>query len=102
MTDKKLKVSNLAFTELSIQIATLDTKLTKILELLNKPEQEVVIAQDIRFTGALPGHAASFVGVIDYIDKPSHFDTREPEITELVNKAIAELSDNENFEESYK
>lgn len=38
MTDKKLKVSNAAYTELAIQIATLDMKLNKILELLNKPE----------------------------------------------------------------
>lgn len=38
MTDKKPKVNTLAYTELSIQIATLDMKLTKILELLNSPE----------------------------------------------------------------
>lgn len=38
MTDKT-KMSNLeSYTELSIQIATLDMKLTKILELLNAPE----------------------------------------------------------------
>ena len=42
MTDKKPKVNTLAYTELSIQIATLDMKLTKILELLNSPE---VVAQ---------------------------------------------------------
>lgn len=42
MTDKKLKVSNLAFTELSIKIATLDMKLNKVLELLNKPEVTIV------------------------------------------------------------
>lgn len=38
MTDKT-KMSNLeSYTELSIQIATLDMKLNKVLELLNKPE----------------------------------------------------------------
>lgn len=41
MTDKKPKVSTLAYTELSIQIATLDMKLNKILELLNVPEVEI-------------------------------------------------------------
>lgn len=102
MTDKKLKVSNAAYTELAIQIATLSMKVDKILELLNEPQEEYVITQDIRVTGALPGHGASFVGVIDYIDKSSHFDARDPEITRVVNKAIAELSDNENFEDSYK
>lgn len=40
MTDKT-KMSNLeSYVELSIQIATLDMKLNKILELLNKPEIE--------------------------------------------------------------
>ena len=40
MTDKT-KMSNLeSYTELSIQIATLDMKLDKILELLNTPEIE--------------------------------------------------------------
>ena len=38
MTDKKPKVNTLAYTELSIQIATLDMKLDAILKLLNKPE----------------------------------------------------------------
>lgn len=37
----KTKMSNLeSFQELSIQISCLDMKLTKILELLNKPAQE--------------------------------------------------------------
>lgn len=41
MTDKT-KMSNLeSYTELSIQIATLDMKLDKILELLNQPEYEI-------------------------------------------------------------
>jgi hypothetical protein len=36
----KSKMSNLeSYTELSIQIATLDLKLSKILELLNKPQR---------------------------------------------------------------
>lgn len=70
------------FTELSIKIATLDMKLNKVLELLNKPQEEVVINQ-------LVTH--------------QHFDARDPEITRVVNKAIAELqSDNEKFEENFK
>lgn len=44
MTDKKLKVSSSAYTELAIQIATLDMKLNKILELLNTPEIDYQIA----------------------------------------------------------
>lgn len=44
MTDKT-KMSNLeSYTELSIQIATLDMKLNKILELLNTPEIDYQIA----------------------------------------------------------
>ena len=38
MTDKKPKVNSLAYTELSIQISTLEMKIDKVLELLNKPE----------------------------------------------------------------
>lgn len=53
------------YTELSIQIATLDMKLDAILKLLNKPEQVITIDQDIRFVDGKPGHGASFVGVID-------------------------------------
>lgn len=100
MTNKITK--EFLFTELSIKIATLDMKINKVLELLNKPQEEYVINQDIRFTGATPGHGASFIGVLDYIDKSSHFDARNPEITELVNKAIAELSDNEKFDGEFK
>lgn len=47
MSDKKLKVSNTAYTELAIQIATLDMKLNKILELLNKPEVTIKPLKDI-------------------------------------------------------
>lgn len=53
MTDKKLKVSNLAFTELSIKIATLDMKINKVLELLNKPNDTVDIIGDVTVTGNL-------------------------------------------------
>lgn len=47
MTDKKLKVNSAAYTELSIQIATLDMKLNKILELLNKPEITIKSLKEI-------------------------------------------------------
>ena len=69
------------FTELSIKIATLDMKLNKVLELLNKPQEEYVINQLVNYES---------------------FDSRDPATTELVNKAIAELSDNETFEENFK
>lgn len=42
MTDKKLKVSNAAYTELSIQIAVLQASVDKLLQLAMKPEQEIV------------------------------------------------------------
>jgi hypothetical protein len=53
------------YTELSIKIATLDMKLDAILKLLNKPEVEYEIDQQIRIMGARPGHGASWSGVID-------------------------------------
>jgi hypothetical protein len=81
MTDKT-KMSNLeSYQELTIQISTLNLKLDAILKLLNKPQEEYVINQLVTHT---------------------HLDARDPEITRVVNKAIAQLSDNENFEDSYK
>lgn len=41
MTDKKPKVNTLAYTELSIQIATLSAKVDKLLELAMKAQQPV-------------------------------------------------------------
>lgn len=55
------------YTELSIQIAVLEAKIDKVLDLLMKPEQVITIDQDIRFVDGKPGHGASFVGVIDYL-----------------------------------
>lgn len=43
MTDKKLKVGNTAYTELSIQIGSLTAKVDKILELLLEQQQPYVI-----------------------------------------------------------
>lgn len=106
MTDKKLKVSAAAYTELAIQIATLSMKVDKILELLNKPEVTIeplrikslkdIMPEDIKKARLL---FADLVPVGSSAHCSSHFDTRDPEVTELVNKAIAELSDNEKFEE---
>lgn len=53
------------FTELAIQISTLNMKLDAILKLLNKPEVECEIDQQIRIMGAQPGHGASWTRVID-------------------------------------
>lgn len=107
MPDKKLKVSNLAFTELSIKIATLDMKVSKILELLNKPQDEYVINQDIRVTGAAPGHGASFVGVMDYLhcDKitPHCIEGKSCECSDKFTESlkVAQLTD-EEWSEDYK
>ena len=42
MTDKKLKVSSAAYTELSIQITVLQASVDKLLQLAMKPEVEIV------------------------------------------------------------
>ena len=78
------------FTELAIQISTLNMKLDAILKLLNKHEVELkpfqvkkiedvlrecplqfedVVPSDsnLSFVDGKPGHGASFVGVIDYL-----------------------------------
>jgi hypothetical protein len=39
MTDKKLKIGSVAYTELSIQIAILSAKVDKLLELAMKPQE---------------------------------------------------------------
>lgn len=98
------------FTELAIQISTLNMKLDAILKLLNKPEVKIeplrikslkdIMPEDIEKARLL---FADLVPVGSSLtDCSSHFDARDPEITELVNIAIAELSDNEKFEDSYK
>jgi hypothetical protein len=54
MTDKT-KMSNLeSYVELSIQIATLDMKLNKILELLNQPTEEIIIDHLVDFDDENP------------------------------------------------
>lgn len=81
MSTDKTKMSNLeSYQELTIQISTLNLKLDAILKLLNKPEQTYV----------------------NPVINVSHFDARDPEITRVVNKALAGLSDNEKFEENFK
>lgn len=58
------------YTELSIQIATLEAKVDKILQLLMEPQQEITIDQDIRFVGAPPGHGATRTGIIEFLNNP--------------------------------
>ena len=53
MTDKKLKVSNAAYTELSIQIAVLQASVDKLLELAMK-DNTVNIIGDVTFSGNIP------------------------------------------------
>lgn len=47
MTNKITK--EFLFTELSIKIATLEMKLDKILELLNSPQQEIIVNQNVDY-----------------------------------------------------
>jgi hypothetical protein len=47
MTDKKLKVGNTAYTELSIQIGSLTAKVDKILELLLEEQKPYTINQTV-------------------------------------------------------
>lgn len=83
----KTKMSNLeAYQELSIQITCLDMKLNKILELLNKPEEgtydlsNIVLDYKHKCSKITP---ACFSGPCDCTIRP-------------------DLSDNENFEDTYK
>lgn len=46
MTDKKLKVGNTAYTELSIQIGVLESKVDKILQLLLGQQKPYIINND--------------------------------------------------------
>lgn len=50
MTDKKLKVNNAAYTELSIQIAVLEAKVDKLLELAMK-DSTINIIGDVTVSG---------------------------------------------------
>jgi len=53
MTDKKLKVNNAAYTELSIQIAVLQASVDKLLQLAMK-DNTVNIIGDVTFSGGVP------------------------------------------------
>lgn len=99
----KLKMSNLeAYTELSLQITTLDMKLSKVLELLNKPE---VTIDNIKIIGAQPGHGASFIGDMDYLncDKitPQCIEGKSCECADKFKESlkVAQLTDQEWSEE---
>lgn len=47
MTDKKLKIGNTAYTELSIQIGVLEAKVDKILQLLLEEQKLYTINQTV-------------------------------------------------------
>lgn len=49
MTDKKLKVGNTAYTELSIQIGVLEAKVDKILQLLLEEQQQNTVDLNLEF-----------------------------------------------------
>ena len=53
MSDKKLKVSNAAYTELIIQIAVLQASVDKLLQLAMK-DNTVNIIGDVTFSGSVP------------------------------------------------
>jgi hypothetical protein len=92
MTDKT-KMSNLeSYTELSIQIATLDMKLDAILKLLNKPEIET---QPIKITA--PGHYSAEVDVPPQWPNESHTN-----YLKRIGQYAEAYSDNEKFDEEFK
>lgn len=51
MTDKKLKVGNTAYTELSIQIGVLEAKVDKILQLLLEQQKPYIVNNDFVSVG---------------------------------------------------
>ncbi len=86
------------FTELAIQIATLDMKINKVLELLNVPE--TTIDQDIRFVEGLPGHGASWVGVMDALTTPKQWPNESyTDYLKRIGQYNEAQSDNDKFEE---
>lgn len=100
MSDKKLKVNNAAYTELSIQIAVLEAKIDKVLQLLMSPEvvtQPTVVNVD---------------GSIDYnfynrqwLDNglpPQWPNESRTDYMKRIGQYNEAQSDNENFEDSYK
>ena len=94
MTNKITK--EFLFTELSIKIATLEMKVDKLLELAMKPEQDMVITQNIEYVG------------VDELDTRRIFNPPQwpnESYTDYL-KRIGEYneasSDNENFEDSFK
>ena len=102
MTNKITK--EFLFTELSIKIATLEMKLDKVLELLNKPE---VTIDNFNIIGAQPGHAASFIGAMDCLncDKitPHCIEGKSCECGDKFKESlkVAQLTD-EEWNEEYK
>lgn len=101
----KTKMSNLeSYRELSLQITTLDMKLNKVLELLNKPE---VTIDNIKITGAQPGHGTSFIGAMDCLncDKitPHCIEGKSCECADKFKESlkVAQLTD-EEWNEEYK
>jgi len=97
MTDKKLKVNNAAYTELSIQIAVLQASVDKLLELAMKPEQEIV--------NVISVHDHKHVGVDTpevYINPPQWPNESYTDYLKRIGQYNEASSDNENFEDSYK
>lgn len=92
MTDKKLKVNNLAYTELSIKIATLDMKLNKILDLLNNPEQVVTTTHPL-----LHRHFGQDLGEVT--TTPQWPNETHTDYLKRIGQYYEAQSDNEKFEE---
>jgi hypothetical protein len=97
MTNKITK--EFLFTELSIKIATLEMKLDKVLELLNKSEYEIVNVVNVK------DHL--HVGINDVVRS---FNTSPPQwpneshtdYLKRIGQYNEASSDNENFEDNYK
>lgn len=97
----KTKMSNLeSYTELSIQIATLDMKLDAILKLLNKPE---ITTNDIKINGAPPGHGATRTGIIEFLNNPPQWPNESrTDYLKRIGQWNEANSDDEKFGEEFK
>lgn len=94
MTDKKLKVNSAAYTELVIKIATLDMKVSKVLELLNKPDAEYEIAPTMI---NLKGQAERFNNTPPQWPNESHTD-----YLKRIGQYNEAQSTTETFDEEFK
>ena len=87
MTDKKLKVGNTAYTELSIQIGVLEAKVDKVLQLLLEQQKPYIINND--FVGIAPLEIKSLSSVLE-------------ETRANASELFRDLVTNEKFDREFK